>query len=233
MKSVLLIVSILFSGLIITGCNEDPMEIASSPGVLEKNASFSAEYEVTLENLSPSGSQPFSPPVLAVHSPVYRVFSLGSIASSEIAQVAQDAVNAPLVTMLNGSSEVFDVVTGAGVIPPGASATYSVNAEGNYMKLSLVTMLVNTNDAFTGVDKLQLPQSGTKTYYLRAYDAGSEENTELTAHIPGPCCGNPLMGNPTNERISFHPGIMGTGDLDPSVYGWNESVAKLTITRVN
>jgi hypothetical protein len=168
-----------------------------------------------------------------VHSPTYRVFHLGGYASDELAQVAQDAVNGPLVNLLNNSSDVSSVVVGSGVIPPGASDTYNISAEGNYVKLSMVTMLVNTNDGFTGTDKLQLPQTGSKTYYLRSYDAGSEENTELAAHIPGPCCGNPFAGNATIEKIKFHPGILGIGDLDPSAYGWDEPVAKLTITRIN
>jgi hypothetical protein len=138
-----------------------------------------------------------------------------------------------LVNLLNNSSQVSSVVVGGGVIPPGASDTYNISAEGNFMKLSLVTMLVNTNDGFTGTDKLQLPQTGSKTYYLRTYDAGSEENTELAAHIPGPCCGNPFMGNATNEKIAFHPGILGIGDLSLETFGWDEPVAKLTITRIN
>jgi hypothetical protein len=233
MKPIFLIFSFLAMGFFIIGCNEEPAGLSTNPEGLEKKASFTAEYEVTLENLSPAGSQPFSPPILAVHSSSFRIFHLGGYASDELAQVAQDAVNGPLVSLLNGSPQVSDVVVGSGVIPPGSSDTYNISAEGNYVKLSMVTMLVNTNDAFTGTDKLQLPQTGAKTYYLRTYDAGSEENTELTAHIPGPCCGNPFEGNSTKEKIRFHRGILGTGDLDPGIYGWDEPVAKLTITRVN
>ncbi len=233
MKHIFLIFSFLAMGFFVTGCNEEPESLSTNPEGLDKKASFTAEYEVTLENLSPAGSQPLSPPVLAVHTPSFRIFHLGGYASAELAQVAQDAFSGPLVSFLNSSPQVSEVVVGGGAIPPGLSDTYNISAEGNYVKLSLVTMLVNTNDGFTGTDKLQLPQTGTKTYYLRTYDAGSEENTELTAHIPGPCCGNPFEGNSTNEKIRFHPGISGTGDLAPEVYGWDEPVAKLTITRVN
>ena len=50
-------------------------------------------------------------------------------------------------------------------------------------------MLVNTNDAFTGLDSVQL--RGKRSQLSRnAYDAGSERNNELKAFIPGPCCGN-------------------------------------------
>ena len=232
MKSIFLIFSALILSLFAIGCNEEPTDLLTDPGVLEKSPSFTAEYEVTLENLSPAGSQPLSPPILAVHSPSFRIFHIGGYASDELAQVAQDAFGDPLVTLLSNSSEVSEVVVGQqGPIFPGSSQTLDISAQGNFTKLSLVTMLVNTNDGFTGTDKLQLPQRGAKTYYLRSYDAGSEENTELIAHIPGQ--GNPFMGNSTNDKIKYHPGLLGVGDLDPTVFGWNEPVAKLTITRIN
>jgi hypothetical protein len=233
MKSVIFILPFLVTNLFISGCNEESADLSSDTNSLLKNPSFNAEYEVMLENLTPAGSQPLSPPIFAVHSPAFRLFHIGGYASDELAQVAQDAFNDPLISFLNNSSRVSEVVAGSGAIPPGSSGTYNISAQGNFTKLSMVTMLVNTNDAFTGVDKIQLPQTGTKTYYLRAYDAGSEENSELAAHIPGPCCGNAFAGNPTNEKIKFHPGITGTGDLDPLVYGWDEPVAKLTITRID
>jgi hypothetical protein len=94
-------------------------------------------------------------------------------------------------------------------------------------------MLVNTNDAFTGVTRFKLPKHNSEEYYLYAYDAGTEENTELGAHIPGPCCGNPFQGNATEEKISVHNGILGVGDLDPATYNWGEKVAKLTIRRID
>lgn len=232
MKAIFLIFSLLVLSLFAIGCNEGSSDNPTEPGVLEKRPSFTAEYEVTIENLSPAGSQPLSPPILAVHSPSFRIFHIGGYASDELAQVAQDAFGDPLVTLLSNSSEVSEVVVGQqGPIFPGSSQSFNITVNGNFTKLSLVTMLVNTNDGFTGTDKLQLHQRGTKTFYLRSYDAGSEENTELIAHIPGQ--GNPFMGNSTNEKIKYHPGILGVGDLDPAVYGWDEPVAKLTITRIN
>jgi hypothetical protein len=231
MKVLIFIPVFLFS-LLIIGC-EEQLNNVESMDTLEKSPSFQAEYMVVLENLTPAGSQPFSPPVLAVHSPSYRIFHMGGIASVELAQIAQDAVNMPLIDLLNNSADVSEVVEGSGVIMPGLADTFYISVNGNFSKLSLVTMLVNTNDGFTGTDKLQLPQKGTKVYYLNAYDAGSEENTELIAHIPGPCCGNPLMGIATSEKIREHEGITGRGDLDPLTYDWEGTVAKLTITRVN
>jgi hypothetical protein len=91
MKTIFLIPVLLFSFLII-GCNEEQLNDVNGPGSLEKSPSFYAEYEVTLENMTPTGSQPFSPAVLAVHSPSYRIFHIGGYASDEVAQVAEDGM---------------------------------------------------------------------------------------------------------------------------------------------
>jgi hypothetical protein len=201
------------------------------------NQKKTVEFEVTLENLTPAtgegSSQPFSPPVLATHKSHMRLFKLHRYASDEMRQIAEDAVNGPMVEKLSNSRKVFDVVEGSEVIFPEGAVSFKISAKRGYHRLSLVSMLVNTNDAFTGISGARLPYRGDKVYYLYAYDAGTEKNTEMTDHIPGPCCGNPLVRVPTHEKIKIHRGLKGKGDLDPEIYGWHKKVAKLTIRRLN
>jgi hypothetical protein len=195
-------------------------------------------WRVTIENLTPPGpgapgSQPLSPPLFVVHSKRADVWSVGGIASHPVAAIAEDANNAPAESALAELRGVRDVFTGAGgPIPSGTSGTYMVETKGKFTRLSVVTMLVNTNDAFTGLDSHR--PSGNGGVLLRmAYDAGSERNNELAAFIPGPCCGHPFVRDPEGALIRMHPGIEGVGDLDPAVYGWEEPVAKITIERVS
>jgi hypothetical protein len=194
-------------------------------------------WQVTIENLTPPGpgapgSQPLSPPLFVVHSGKADVWSVGDIASHPLAAIAEDANNGPAESALAQLRGVREVFTGAGgPIPSGASRAFVVETRGKFNRLSVVTMLVNTNDAFTGLDSLRL--DGERIVrFRRAYDAGSERNNELAAFIPGPCCGNPFVRDPEGELIRRHPGITGVGDLDPAVYGWEEPVAKITIERV-
>lgn len=194
-------------------------------------------WRVTIENLTPPGpgapgSQPLSPPLFVVHSSKADVWSVGGIASHAVAAVAEDANNAPAESALGQLHAVRHVFTGGGgPIPSGASRSFTVETKGRFNRLSVVTMLVNTNDAFTGLDSYRLRGRGAELERM-AYDAGSERNNELAAFIPGPCCNNPFVRDPEGELIRMHPGITGVGDLDPAVYGWEGAVARITIERV-
>lgn len=191
------------------------------------------QYRLTVANLTPSGSQPLSPPLLVVHSNRADVWSVGDIASHGVAAIAEDANNSVLESALTGFPGVRSVSTGAGgPLPPGTSRSYVVETEGRYNRLSVLTMLVNTNDAFTGLDSLRV--GGRRTALTTAaYDAGSERNNERRSHIPGPCCNNPFVRDPEGRVIAMHEGITGRGDLSPATYGWTGAVARITIERIS
>ena len=195
-------------------------------------------WRVTIENLTPAGpgapgSQPLSPPLFVVHSNTADVWSVGDIATHPVAAIAEDANNAPAESALAQLRGVHDVFTGAGgPIPSGTSRSYTVETKGKFGRLSLVTMLVNTNDAFTGLDSYRVRGRGAELERM-AYDAGSELNNELAAFIPGPCCGNAFVRDPEGELIRLHAGIQGVGDLDPAVWGWEGPAARITIERVD
>jgi hypothetical protein len=105
-----------------------------------------------------------------------------------------------------------------------------VETRGPFNRLSVLTMLVNTNDALTGLDSLRLGGHGD-TLRTRAYDAGSEANNEDAGFIPGPCCNHPFVRAPEGALIRMHAGITGVGDLNPAVFGWTVPVARIAIVR--
>ena len=196
-----------------------------------------ATYKVVIENLTPNNgggaSQPFSPLIVASHTPNFHIFRDGKLASYELGRLAEDAQSTGLLNMLGNTPRVHDYAMGDGVVLPGSSTELMVEARVGFRQISLVGMLVNTNDGFVGADGIRLPKFGTEMHYLYAYDAGTEKNTEMTDHIPGPCCGNAGVRVPENKRIRTHDGIEGVGNLDPAVWGWSGAVAKVTITLVS
>jgi Spondin_N len=188
-------------------------------------------WDVTITNLTRPGSQPLSPPLLVVHSSQADIWSVGEVATHPVAAIAEDANNGPAESAFAQLPGVNDVFTDAGgPIPPGASRTYTVETSGQFNRLSVLTMLVNTNDGFTGLDSERLRGLGG-TRSVRAYDAGSEVNNELTGFIPGPCCNNPFVRDPEGELIRMHEGITGRGDLSPATYGWSGPVARIEVSR--
>jgi hypothetical protein len=193
-------------------------------------------WRVTVANLTPPGpgvpgSQPLSPPLFVVHSNRADVWSVGEIANHGVAAIAEDANNAVLESALAEVRGVGTAFTGAGgPIPSGQARTYTVETSGRFSRLSLLTMLVNTNDGFTGLDSFR-PAGRSSVVSTMAYDAGSERNNELRSHIPGPCCGNPFVRDPEGALIRHHEGITGRGELSPAAYDWDGPVARITIER--
>ena len=201
------------------------------PAAQGSGAKARKTWQVTITNLTPAGSQPLSPPLLVVHSHRADVWSVGAVASHSVAAIAEDANNAPAESALTGHPGVLSVQTGAGgPIPPGTSRSYSIQSRGKFNRLTLLTMLVNTNDGFTGLDSMHLRGRGF-TRSTNAYDAGSERNNELVGFIPGPCCNHPFVRDPEGALIRMHEGITGRGDLNPAVYGWTGPAARIQVSR--
>ncbi len=189
-----------------------------------------AKYEVTVTNLTKSVA--FTPIMVAAHHKNVPLFELGEQASDAISAVAEGGDTSGLAAMF---SHPYDQVSStAGLLMAGQSATVTFEGLGRHTRFSVASMLLPTNDAFVAAQSVRAPKRGAKTYYLRAYDAGTETNDELCASIPGPQCGGePFSPNDQGEGFIYvHSGIHGIGDLSASEYSWSNPVLKVTIERV-
>jgi len=209
-----------------------------------------ATYRVTFLNLT--GGQPYSPPVAATHHKDLRVFEVGKLASDEVAAIAVDGDQIPLFNRLRGARGVTEVIDiGRPITPRGIvrgvftdSVTFDIKARPGD-KLSFVTMLICTNDGFTGLDAVELPNRGAEAYLVNGYDAGRENNTEQSQDIVDPCSGlGPvtLDGDPDGnndatvathprQRIRHHAGIQGIGDLG-NLHEWVGPVAIVVVVKL-
>jgi hypothetical protein len=218
------------------------------PGLAD--AKGSRHYKVTISNLT--AGQPLTPPVLVTHSDRTDLFTLGEEASPEIQAIAENGNSLPLLTALAGDSGVHDVVEASAPLIPAnnpagipfeSTATFIIEARGKAEFLSYVSMLICTNDGFTGLDSVELPKKKL-TLFTVAYDARTEHNTEDLADMVPPCQG--LIGVSSGEPgtgmsdpmlaedgvVIPHVGIIGGADLLPEVHGWSDPVAKVVIERV-
>ncbi len=191
-------------------------------------------YEVTVTNLT--RGQNFTPILAASHRSLnYPFFNAGEPASEALAALAEGGDTAPLNNVLNANPRVYQTVTTNGLLAPGESVTFQLKVRSGRDRISLVAMLVPTNDAFFSLQNLPLPRGHRRVVeYGPAYDAGTEPNDELCVNIPGPYCsgegGSPGAGG--EGFVHIHAGIHGSGDLTTADFDWRNPVVRVVITRV-
>lgn len=210
-------------------------------------------YEITLTNLTPT--QWFTPPVVAIHTTQADVYSRGAAASFGVKEIAENGNVSPLVEALTGAPGVTSVGVGVSLsgpppLGPGSTTKLTLAGQGARDRLSLVAMLICTNDGFAGIDTINIPNKvgQSRTAYARDFDAGTEINTEDLADIVPPCQGlngvaddngapgtgasNPSLAE--NGVIRAHKGVREVADLTWESHGWDTHapVLKLTVTRV-
>ncbi len=203
------------------------------PLAVAATSTLADDYQVTITNLTQA--QSFTPVLVATHKAGYPVFMPGSPASADLEAVAEGGDISGLKATLDASDDVHETVASEGLLGPGKSVTLTLDNSKRFRYLSLVSMLIPTNDAFLGISGLKLPKKKNNpvTIAVPAYDAGTEINDELCSNIPGPVCGGAGMSADNGEGfISVHPGIHGVGDLTPATYDWRNPAALVTIERM-
>ena len=209
-----------------------------------------ADWRITITNAA-HGSY-FTPFILTAHSSDHLLFQVGQPATDALQMMAEGGDISGLVTRAgNAGADVVENPAN-GLLAPGESVTAQISTSSGNTRLSLTAMIVPSNDGFVGLDSLEAPlMPGVYTYFLNAYDAGTEANNEVLT----PGSGTPgvlgVPGDPTglaatgasgvttteeNQTVHIHRGILGeaapaggTSDLINSVHRWLNPIAKLVI----
>lgn len=196
----------------------------------------------------------FAPILVAAHPATFSPFMEGKPATPELQALAEIGDIAPLAESLPaGSSAVLDPASGP-LKPGGTTTTILPARKGNAnSRLSVLAMLVPTNDGFTALNSIEIPSKpGKYVYTLDGYDAGTEANNEAQASAPG--VGQPGLGLPPflddapdlhrgapgfanampEGYVHIHRGIVGSAAggesvLDHTTYRWMNPVARVTL----
>jgi hypothetical protein len=212
---------------------------------------LAAEWTVSITNAT-NGTY-FTPFVVAAHGDHTDVFQVGEPASLDVQRVAECGDIGGVVDSLTAAHADLDVNPAGGRLAPGMTTTAVLNPAPWQDRLSVIAMLIPTNDGFVGLDAIRVPKvPGTYTYAVNGYDAGTEANDEVL-DTSGCAPGMPgIPGDPTglagtggtgvatadyNTYVHIHPGVVGDldpdggpSDLDPSVHDWNNPVGYVTVT---
>ncbi len=208
---------LLLSGsYLVSACDNDSAAPApAAPPAPPAMASFS----VTISNLT--NAQPLSPVAVIAHQDGYSFFSIGSPATVGLEEMAEGGDNSALLAEADADAMVTVTASGAMPIGPGASEVVTVDlleSELPGTRISVATMLVNTNDAFSGLDAV-LVDSMAVGEILRfrsiAYDAGTEADSEQATVIPGPAGGGEGFNAARDDQadqVAMHSGVVSRDD---------------------
>lgn len=209
------------------------------------------DFDVTITNLT--NQIYFTPFLVAAHPAGNNLFVTGQPASANLQAMAEGGDISGLEADVNGLGATVVANPVGGVMGPASSVTFNMNTDGTSNdRLSIVSMLLPTNDAFAGLNAIEIPtEPGTYTFNVNAYDAGTEANDEIlngggAPGAPGMPAdpgglagtgGTGAAGADANTNVHIHRGSLGdtdaTGgasDLDSRVHRWLNPVIRVTIT---
>jgi len=173
-----------------------------------QSALVPADFEVSITNMT--NFQPLSPVGVIIDNKG-ELFEVGSSASAALEKLAEGGDNSELLA--NGIRSVST----DGPVLPGQTAVLTIRKPFGEFSLSAFSMLVNTNDAFTGVNAQEL--EGMKvgesiTLNTNAYDAGTEANSEAAGTIPGPADGGEGFNAQRDDVdiVRMHSGVVTKDD---------------------
>lgn len=236
-----LAITLIGVSFILAGCSDDDDD---NPPITPQTM---AGYDVKITNLT--AEQPLSPATVALHNSSWQSFVTGQPASIELEQLAEGGDNGGLLATASADSRVYGSAGGAGPIPPGSEETINIRVavdKVGTLYLSVVSMLVNTNDALAAVNNqsiADLAVGDTVSFNALSYDSGTEANSETADTMPGPAAaGGAQEGfNPNRDdvrdTVSVHAGAITADDgLTSSaltaIHRWDHPVMRVTVERV-
>lgn len=207
--------------------------------------------KVTVEITNLTNAIYYTPLLVIAHSRKYDVFEVGRPATAALQKMAEGGDTADLAAEARAAGALVVEDAAGGMLGPGKRARVVLDVERVHKRLSLVAMLLPTNDGFVGLDSLALPSGkGRQTVYLLGYDAGTEANDEIingggaagTPGIPadpggfGGSGGTGVGGPDKNARVHVHRNNIGdfdpnggSSDLDSATHRWLNPVARVVI----
>ena len=143
------------------------------------------DFSVRIVNLS-NGIY-FTPFLVAAHPAGTSIFTVGQPASANLQAMAEGGDISGLASDLDSLGATIAENPAGGLLAPAAETNVDLNTDGTSNELlTIVAMLLPTNDAFAGLDGVQIPsEPGTYVFDVPAYDAGTEANARRSGRSRG------------------------------------------------
>jgi hypothetical protein len=192
-----------------------PFSVLLASACLFSATANAASYKVEIQNLT--HGLYFTPLLVAAHKNELGLFQVGMPASSNLQKVAEGGDISGFATELSAAGAMTVQNPAAGLLAPGAKVMLELGMlDAQQRNLSIIGMILPSNDGFIALNKLTLPtMPGTYTYMVNAYDSGTEANDEMRGGgAPG------AAGFPVPPPLENKVGTGGTGIVGASVEGF-------------
>lgn len=248
MNYVLKLGAIALTTTLLAACSSgDDNNSDNDPG-LTPDIGQDAMFEVQITNLT--NAQPLSPVAIMLHQSGFNSFIDGETSSLALELLAEGGNNADVLSEVQAATQHMASASTDGPVPPqtiSEAVSLIVPADKlDDMRLSVISMLVRTNDAFTGTNAANISNMMVGDIVMMngpTWDSGTEANTETTATLPGPGFDGEGFNGARDDILDvvrFHGGVvtnestdfgLATSDLEDQHRFLNPS-SRIVITRV-
>lgn len=226
----------------VSACSSDDDDNDSSGTDDTTTVAEAGSFQISITNMTTNHLM--TAPVVALHDPSVHLFQVGEVSEDPIRDIAETGDSLALETLAGGLDEVSAAgVAGATPVFPNTEVTINLETDQAGQVLSLVNMVICTNDGISGVDSMALPADNNPvTVMAMAYDAGTRENSnDAESFFPAPCrTGDTVPNAETSPRVGIaaHPGqtVVNNNDNAPiTTDNWDlaagAEVLMITVTR--
>lgn len=234
------LLSLLF--VIMAGCSSDDDDDDNNGNNNGNEITTTMSFNISITNLT--SNQIFSPFAIIAHTSGYHAWQIGSASSLGLEILAEEGDPQTFIAEANANDHFLASSMGDSPTLPGSTTEIILELDENSdIYVTLASMLVNTNDAFTGlnayaISDLEIQES--VMIFAISYDAGTEDNIETQTSIPGPVAGGEGFNAARDDIVNVvtvHAGAITADEglmnsvLDSS-YKWDHPVAKIVISRL-
>ena len=181
-----------------------------------------ATFEVQVTNLTLA--QPLSPVAVMMHRAGFNSFIDGEPASAALELLAEEGDNADVLGEVTAAAEHLASGSTTGPVAALSAADPVVlsfpSDQLDDVRLTIISMLVHTNDAFSGVNAADISDMAVGDSLIftgPTWDAGTENNDELGSEIPGPDFGGEGFNAARDDlidRVRFHQGVVTSASIE-------------------
>ena len=209
-----------------------------------------AQFEVRFTNLT--NAQPMSPVAVIMHSSGFNNFIDGEPASVAVEILAEGGNNAQVLSEAQAATATHIAsASTTGPVPPRSSTNTPITlnvpaARLTDLRLSVMSMLVHTNDGFTGLNATDISGmavGSSRSFVAPTWDAGTEADTELANTLPGPDFNGEGFNAARDDRINrvrFHNGAVTSASVEFGLatsalldrHRFLNPTSRITVTRI-